>query len=79
MEKYVAGFVIPLLKDKIEECRRIAEKAGAIWKEHGAQECWGSIIYNPSRRLGFDKLDPTYVSGNGWFKANSKWENKDAA
>lgn len=40
MERYVDGFVIPLPKDKVEEYTRIAEKAGSIWKEHGALEYW---------------------------------------
>lgn len=43
METYVDGFVIPIPKDKIDEYRRIAEKAGAIWKEHGALEYWECI------------------------------------
>jgi uncharacterized protein YbaA (DUF1428 family) len=36
MGKYVDGFVIPMAKDKVEEYRAIAQKAGEIWKEHGA-------------------------------------------
>ncbi|MBM9605750.1 DUF1428 domain-containing protein [Desulfopila inferna] len=40
MERYVDGFVIPLPKDKVEEYKDIAEKAGSIWKEHGALEYW---------------------------------------
>ena len=40
MEKYVDGFVIPLSKAKVDEYKRIAERAGAIWKEHGALEYW---------------------------------------
>lgn len=43
MEKYVDGFVVPLPKDKVDEYKRIAEKAGAIWKEHGALEYWECI------------------------------------
>ena len=43
MSKYVDGFVIPLSKDKIEEYRRLAEKAEQIWKEHGALEFWECI------------------------------------
>lgn len=43
METYVDGFVIPIPKDKIDEYRRIAEKVGAIWKEHGALEYWECI------------------------------------
>ena len=38
MGKYVDGFVLPVATDKVEEYRAIAEKAGAIWKEHGALE-----------------------------------------
>ena len=47
MSQYVDGFVIPLAKDKIEEYRRLAEKAGQIWKEHGALdycECIGDDL-----------------------------------
>ena len=38
MGKYVDGFVLPIAKDKVEEYRGVAEKAGAIWKKHGALE-----------------------------------------
>ena len=38
MSTYVDGFVLPLPKDKIEQYRAIAEKAAAVWKEHGALE-----------------------------------------
>jgi len=40
MERYVDGFVIPLPMDKVDDYKRIADKAGAIWKEHGALEYW---------------------------------------
>lgn len=49
MSTYIDGFVIPLPKDKIEEYRLIAEKAGAIWREHGAldyYECIGDDLEN---------------------------------
>ena len=36
MGKYVDGFVLPIAKDKVEEYRQMAQKAGDIWKEHGA-------------------------------------------
>jgi uncharacterized protein YbaA (DUF1428 family) len=35
---YVDGFVLPIATDKLEEYRKIAEKAGKIWLEHGALE-----------------------------------------
>lgn len=33
---YVDGFVLPVPKKKIEDYRKIARKAGKIWREHGA-------------------------------------------
>jgi uncharacterized protein YbaA (DUF1428 family) len=37
-DKYVDAYVLPLKKDKIEAYRQIAEKAGEVWREHGALE-----------------------------------------
>lgn len=42
MSQYVDGYVIPLPRDKVDDYRRLAEAAAAIWKEHGAldyREC----------------------------------------
>lgn len=47
MNTYVDGYVLPLPKDKIEDYRHIAQKAGAIWREHGAlayHECVGDDL-----------------------------------
>jgi uncharacterized protein YbaA (DUF1428 family) len=33
---YVDGFVLPVPKKNIQEYRRIAQKAGKVWREHGA-------------------------------------------
>jgi uncharacterized protein YbaA (DUF1428 family) len=38
MAHYVDGFVLPILKTRLEEYRRIARKAGKIWREYGALE-----------------------------------------
>jgi uncharacterized protein YbaA (DUF1428 family) len=35
---YVDGFVLPVPKRKVDAYRRIARKAGRIWREHGALE-----------------------------------------
>ena len=35
---YVDGYVLPVPKKNIPAYRRIAEKAGRIWREHGALE-----------------------------------------
>ena len=39
---YVDGFVVPVPKRKVDAYRRMARKAGKIWREHGAlqyREC----------------------------------------
>jgi len=35
---YADGFVLPVPKGKVDAYRRIARKAGKIWREHGALE-----------------------------------------
>lgn len=35
---YVDGFVVPVPKRKLAEYRRLALKAGKVWREHGALE-----------------------------------------
>jgi uncharacterized protein YbaA (DUF1428 family) len=47
MPHYVDGFVIPVPKRKIEAYRRMAQKAGKVWREHGAldyRECVGDDL-----------------------------------
>src|SRR5690606_34777611 len=39
---YVDGFIVPVPKKNVDDYRRIARKAGKVWREHGAldyQEC----------------------------------------
>ena len=36
MAKYVDGFVVPVPKKSVQAYRRMAQKAGRIWREHGA-------------------------------------------
>ena len=35
---YVDGFVVPVPKKNLQAYRRLARKAGKIWREHGALE-----------------------------------------
>jgi uncharacterized protein YbaA (DUF1428 family) len=45
--KYVDGFVLPVPKKNLQVYRRIAQKAGKIWREHGAleyRECAGDDL-----------------------------------
>lgn len=47
MPKYVDGFVLPVPKRNIAAYRRLAQKAGKIWREHGAldyKECVGDDL-----------------------------------
>jgi len=43
MERYVDGFLIPIPKGNIEMYKEMAEKAGKVWKEHGALEYYESV------------------------------------
>jgi uncharacterized protein YbaA (DUF1428 family) len=38
MPRYVDGFVFAVPKNKVEEYRKVARKAGKVWREHGALE-----------------------------------------
>jgi len=38
MARYIDGFVVPVPADQLDAYRRIARKAGKIWREHGALE-----------------------------------------
>jgi uncharacterized protein YbaA (DUF1428 family) len=36
--RYVDGFVLPVPKKNVEAYRRMSQKAGKVWREHGALE-----------------------------------------
>src|SRR5574341_877664 len=38
MTRYVDGFVLPVPKKNLAAYRRMAQKAGGVWREHGALE-----------------------------------------
>jgi uncharacterized protein YbaA (DUF1428 family) len=45
--RYVDGFVLPVPKKHVQAYRRMAQKAGRIWREHGAlefRECVGDDL-----------------------------------
>jgi uncharacterized protein YbaA (DUF1428 family) len=47
MARYVDGFVMPVPKRNIKAYRRMAQKAGKIWREYGAlefRECVGDDL-----------------------------------
>jgi uncharacterized protein YbaA (DUF1428 family) len=47
MARYVDGFVLPIPKKNIAAYRRMASKAGKVWRDHGALayvECMGDDV-----------------------------------
>jgi uncharacterized protein YbaA (DUF1428 family) len=47
MARYADGFVLPVPKKNVAAYRRIARRAGRIWREHGAleyRECVGDDL-----------------------------------
>jgi len=36
MARYVDGFLLPMPKKNVPAYRRLARKAGKVWREHGA-------------------------------------------
>lgn len=50
MPRYVDGYVLPVPKKNLQAYRRMAHKAGKIWREHGAlefKECAGDDLHVP--------------------------------
>ena len=45
--RYVNGFLLPVPKKNLQAYRRMAQKAGKVWREHGAldyKECAGDDL-----------------------------------
>jgi len=58
MARYVDGFVLPMPKKNVKLYRRIAQKAGRVWREHGAleyRECVGDDL-KPKGVVPFPRL-----------------------
>ena len=54
---YVDGFVVPLPKKNLDAYRQMANKTGAIWREHGAlqfRECIADDV-KPGKLTSFPK------------------------
>jgi uncharacterized protein YbaA (DUF1428 family) len=52
---YVDGFVVPVPRKKLKAYRRMAQKAGKVWREHGAlefRECVADDV-KPGKRTSF--------------------------
>ena len=59
MPRYVDGFVIPIKKKNLAAYRRIAAKAGKVWKKYGALdyvECVGDDLNIQGMPNSFPKI-----------------------
>ena len=76
---YVDGFVVPVPKDNLAAYKRMARKAGKIWREHGALEyieCVGDDV-QPGKTTSFPqavKLKPGEVVVFSWIVYKSRRE-----
>ena len=58
MSQYIDGFVLSIPKDKLAAYKKVATKAGKLWREHGAleyRECVGDDM-EVEQMLAFPKL-----------------------
>jgi len=57
---YIDGYVLPLPKKNLQAYRRLAQKAGRIWREHGAleyRECVGDDL---APNIGGQRMPPVF-------------------
>jgi len=79
---YVDGFIVPVPKTQLDAYRALAEKAGAIWREHGAlefRECMAEDV-KPGQLTSFPQavqLKDDEVVFFSWIVYNSR-EERDA-
>ena len=77
MGQYVDGFVLPVPKKRIAEYKRIARRAGKVWREHGALayvECMADDV-KPGKLTSFPqsvKLKPDEVVWFSWIVYKSR-------
>ena len=74
---YVDGFLLAVPADKLADYRRLAQKAGKVWKEHGAleyRECVGDDV-NSNMGVSFPKtvkLKPDELVVFSWIVYKSR-------
>jgi uncharacterized protein YbaA (DUF1428 family) len=74
---YVDGFVLPVPKKNVEAYRKIAQKAGKVWKEYGALDYWECVADDVSvgKITSFPrsvKLKPTETVVFSWIVYKSR-------
>ena len=77
MPRYVDGFVVPVPTSNLDAYRKMARKAGTIWKEYGALEyveCVGDDV-KPGKVTSFPqavKLKPNETVVFSWIVYKSR-------
>jgi uncharacterized protein YbaA (DUF1428 family) len=77
MASYVDGYVVPVPKKNVQAYRKMAQKAGKVWRDHGAlefRECIGDDLDvkfgTPFRRA--IKLKPSETVMFSWIVFKSR-------
>ena len=85
MARYVDGFVLPVPKKNLAAYRRMARKAGRVWREHGALEFMENVAddVKPGKWTSFPKsvkLKPDEVVVFSWivFKSRAQRDRVNA-
>ena len=63
--RYVDGYVLPVSKKNLQTYRRMARKAGKIWREHGALQ-YVDTSFAESRRPAEREKDSRYIFSFRW-------------
>jgi uncharacterized protein YbaA (DUF1428 family) len=83
--RYVDGYVVPVPKKNLAAYRRMAQKAGEVWRDHGALEyieCVADDV-KPGKRTSFPqsvklKSDETVVFAYVVFKSRAHRDRVNA-
>lgn len=86
MPHYIDGFVIPIPTKNLAAYRRVARKAGQIWKDHGALDYWecaGDDLevkgFRSFRGLAKARPDETVLFSWAVFKSRAHRDRANAA
>jgi uncharacterized protein YbaA (DUF1428 family) len=69
MANYIDGFIIPVPKKNLDAYRRMARKAGKVWREHGAlqyTECIADDV-KPGKHTSFPQAVKLKADEVVWF------------
>ena len=64
MKRYIDGFVLPILKQRVSDYQALAVAASKIWKDHGALEYWECIGDDLTTECSRSFVDMTNASAD---------------